>query len=243
MLSNRIDGITYLLGKVLRFGFFLLFIVSIFRHTDSLAGYSRDEVLLFFLTFNFIDVMTQVFFRGVYVFKHDIRLGSLDYTLIKPVNALFYSLSRMIDFLDTLFIIPITVFLIVLLVKMGIVFHFASLAAFAGFLTMSFLIIAGFHILSLAMTVWTSESENVIWMYRESMTLGRFPPEILSAKMISFFTYVIPIVVIVSFPTRALLGDIGLREFFIAVSVAAYFFAFSLFVWRQSMMKYASASS
>jgi len=40
-LSNRIDSAAYFAGKVVRFGFFLLLIISIFSFTDNLAGYTK----------------------------------------------------------------------------------------------------------------------------------------------------------------------------------------------------------
>src|SRR4030066_1755768 len=106
-LSSRVASATFLLGKLVRFRFFPLLIVSIFRFTKTMAGYTQYEVILFYLTFNLIDVFAQAFFRGIYLFKNDVMRGTFDYVLSKPVNALFYSMSRLTDILDIVFLVPI----------------------------------------------------------------------------------------------------------------------------------------
>src|SRR4030042_2305193 len=104
-LSNRIDSLCYFLGKIARFLLFLLLIISIFQFTETIAGYGMYEVILFFLTFNFIDIAAQFLFRGVYTFKHSIILGNFDYVLSKPVSALFYIMNKSVDILDLSFLL------------------------------------------------------------------------------------------------------------------------------------------
>ncbi len=119
-LSNRIDSSCYFAGKIIRFAFFLLLIFSIFKFTDTMAGYGKYEVILFFLTFNLMDTLAQAFFRGIYYFKNDVRKGNFDYVISKPVNPLFYSLARMTDILDIIFLLPIISLVIYTIFKLSI---------------------------------------------------------------------------------------------------------------------------
>src|ERR1043165_3187988 len=106
-MESFISSFGYLLGKLVRIGFFLFFLYSIFRHTDALAGYTLTEVALFFLTFNIVDIVAQLFFRGVYGIRSLIREGDFDYFLIQPANVLFRVAFNTVDFLDVLTIIPV----------------------------------------------------------------------------------------------------------------------------------------
>ncbi len=241
-LSNRVDSLSYLLGKLLRFGFFLVLIGSLFEHTPTLAGYTKAQTLIFFLTFNVVDVLTSAFFRGIYFFKGDVLRGAFDGVLTKPVNALFYSLSRLTDLLDFIFLIPI----IFLLVKNIVILPHLDITRIFSYLLLLFLgliIATSIHIFSAAISLRTAESDNVIWLYREVVALGRFPPEILSSKLQIIFTYFLPVIVIVAFPVQALFGTLPLWSFFVSIVLALLFFGFSLMLWKHSLKFYSSASS
>ena len=240
-LSNRIDSASYFFGKIVRFVFFYTFISSLFSFIPNLAGYSKDQALLFFLTFNLIDVLAQVFFRGIYSFKNDIKRGNFDFTLIKPINSLFLTLTRQTDLLDILFLVPIFVLLGQSIGRLSL--SFLAVVSYTELIGVSFLFILGIHILSAAIAMITVESENVIWIYREAMTVGRFPPEIFSGKIQFIFTYLIPIIVISGFPTKALLGQLSFVQFIGALVSGAIFFIFSVIMWQTAIKKYSSASS
>jgi len=111
-LSNRVNIVTYGIGKIIRFAFLLIFIFSLFRFTDTFAGYSHYQVILFFLTFNLIDTIAQALFRGIYTFKDDVRKGNFDYVLSKPIHPLFYALTKMTDIIDITLLIPLVALIV-----------------------------------------------------------------------------------------------------------------------------------
>jgi ABC-2 type transport system permease protein len=242
-LSNRIDSGAYFAGKAVRFGFFLILIISIFSFTDNLAGYTKYEVILFFLTFNLIDVMSQALFRGIYAFRFDIQRGNFDFVLSKPVNPLFYSLSRLTDILDIIFLAPIVVLIVYVMGKLPFppgptqVLHYVVLVL-AGMI-----MILGIHIIAAGITIWKLESENFIWLYREAMTIGRFPPEVYSPTIRSLFTFVIPVILAVAFPVKAVLLALDWKWTMFVLLYTSGFFGFSLIVWKISLKAYSSASS
>src|SRR5471030_363579 len=106
-MSNPVASVGYLFGKLFRLVFFIIFLMAIFRHTDRLAGYSLEESALFFLTFNAVDILAQLFFRGIYGIRALIREGDFDYFLIQPVNVLYRVAFNTVDFLDVLTVIPV----------------------------------------------------------------------------------------------------------------------------------------
>lgn len=242
-LSSRIDSSTYLLGKLIRFGFFLLLILSIFNHVDYLAGYTKYETLLFFLTFNLMDVLTQAFFRGIYFFRNDIRLGTFDFILLKPINTLFYSLTKLMDILDMFFLIPIISLIVFVIFKLELLITVWGIISYLIFIIFGLLIILGIHIISACVAILTQESENFILLYRESMTIGRFPPEVYSRPFQLIFTFIMPIIVVVSFPVKALLGTLSYFNIVLALIITLVFFGGSLFFWKTSLKHYGSASS
>src|SRR5580765_5407715 len=105
--ATPLSSAGYLLGKLVRLAFFLLFLVAIFQHTHALAGYTLEEAALFFLTFNMVDILAQLFFRGIYGIRALIRDGDFDYFLIQPVQVLYRVAFNTVDFLDVITIIPV----------------------------------------------------------------------------------------------------------------------------------------
>lgn len=242
-LSSRIDMATFFVGKIIRFCFVLIFIFSLFRFTDTLAGYSRYEVVLFFLTFNLVDVFAQAFFRGIYLFKDDIKSGNFDYVISKPVNPLFYSITRLTDILDMIYLVPIISIIIYTVTKLSVEVTVASVFFYMLFIIIGLVVALSFHIISACVNIWATESENFIWLYRDTLVIGRFPPEVFSFTLQFFFTFIIPVMIMVSFPTKVLLGILSWQQGLLAGLYASGFFIISLLLWKVSLKKYSSASS
>jgi ABC-2 type transport system permease protein len=204
--GHPLSSTGYLLGKILRLSFFLLFLSAIFKHTQSIAGYTLPEAALFFLTFNIIDILAQLLFRGIYSIRGLIREGDFDYFLIQPLNVLYRVSFNTVDFLDFVTVMPVLVVTFWVMRRIPGAFTVEHLLAYAGLCVNGLLIALAIHIAVAALAVWTQEMENTIWIYRDLMTLGRFPVDIYDSWMRSVLTFLIPIAVMTSFPAKAFLG-------------------------------------
>lgn len=242
ILASRIDSFSYLSGKILRFFFFLFLIQGIFQYTDTLVGYTKPQVILFFLTYNLIDVLAQAFFRGIYTLKHDVRKGNFDFFLMRPISPLFYSLTKLTDLLDFIFLIPIVYLTSQAIHNLGLLMPI-SLGMYIFFLFLGLIIVLSIHILTAALTIRTVESDHIIWLYRECMTLGRFPPEIFSSKVQFVFTFLIPVIIASGFPVKALFGQADLQMILMSILVTLLFFVMSIVFWKNNIKYYSSASS
>ncbi len=240
--SNRIDTFSYFLGKIIRFVFFLVFIIAIFNYTDRFAGYDKNEMILFYLTFNLLDTLAQAFFRGIYIFKNDVRTGNFDFLISKPINSLFYSLSRMVDILDIVLIVPLAI-LIAYYADLAQILTLSNLLFYLMFIVLGLLVAIGFHIISASFVILFIESESFIWLYRDLLAIGRFPPEAFSSIIQVIFTYVIPIFIITAFPAKALLGMLDFETVIFTLVYVFGFFTLSILIWNKSLKHYSSASS
>src|SRR5882724_7703276 len=173
--ESFISSFGYLLGKLVRISFFLFFLYSIFKHTNGLAGYTLPEAALFFLTFNIVDIVAQLFFRGIYGVRSLIREGDFDYFLIQPTNVLFRVAFHTVDFLDVITILPVFYITFYVIKKIPGGLNAARMLEY-GFLILNGMIIAfAIHVAVASLAVLTQELENTIWISRDLMTLGRFP--------------------------------------------------------------------
>lgn len=241
--ASPLSSVGYLLGKLMRVAFFLIFLAAIFQHTKALAGYSLEETALFFLTFNLVDILAQLFFRGIYGIRALIQEGDFDYFLIQPAHVLFRVSFNMVDFLDVVTGIPVLLITIYIMRRIPGALEPRHVAAYI-FLTLNGLLIAfAFHLAVAALAVLTQEMENTIWIYRDLMTLGRFPADIYSGSMRAVITFVIPIAVMTTFPAKAALGLLAGQWWVLAIFLSILSVVFGLSFWDYAVRQYTSVSS
>ncbi len=241
LLSNRFDALMFLIGKVLRFLFFLSLIWALFQDTSNFLGYDRWEFILIFLTFNVVDLMAQVLFRGVYFFPEQVIKGNFDFSLVKPMSSLFAALARL-DPLDTLFIAPIFGFTIYAIFQIPDL-TFVRVVSYVFFLIFGVAISTSFHVISAATTIHYPDNNGFIWAYREIFGLSRFPQETFPTMLRTVFTFVVPAFIIATYPVKVLLGRLSLPYALLGALYGIVFFGASLLLWRWSLKKYSSASS
>lgn len=241
VISQRLSLSVFLIGKILRFIFFFLFLFFILKGSGTLAGYSGTQVIFFFLTFNVIDVISQFLFREVYRFRPMIVNGDFDFVLVKPISALFRVLLGGADVIDLITIPPLIIATIYFgsLLKPGLV----EIILYLALLMNGFLIAAAFHIVVLSLAIITMEIDHMVMIYRDITSLGRLPVDIYKQPLQMFLTYLIPVGVMITLPAKAAMGVIapwGVVSAFVVGIISVFI---SLKFWNYALTKYTSASS
>lgn len=232
----------FLFAKILRFGTFTFFLVVLLSSTKVLAGYSLDQVILFFLSFNLLDIVSQLLFREVYRFRTAVVSGNFDFYLIKPLNPLFRSLFTGADLLDFITLIPLLFAVAYFINKLQVV-GMLNLVGYLLMLLVGFLIALSFHILVLSLGILTTEVDNAIFIYRDLVGMGRVPVDIYMEPIRGLITFIIPVGIMMTFPSKALMGLLSLTSVVYAIFFAIFLFYFSLRAWRFALKRYSSASS
>lgn len=240
--QSRFGAIVFLIGKFLRFGFFLLFLVLLVAKTKGIAGYSFWQVLFFFATFNLLDSIPQFLWREVYRFRTYVMRGFFDYIITKPVSPLFRCLFGGSDMLD-LFILVISIFFVI---YTGIHIDgvtFGRVLLYILLILNTLVISISFHIFVLAIGILTTEVDNAIMLYRDLTQMGRVPINVYQEPIRGILTFVIPVGIMMTFPAKALMGFLSFWNIIVAGIFACLFFGLSILLWRFSLRRYASVSS
>lgn len=241
VFNQRIALSIFLIGKLLRFFFFFGFIVFLLKGTKSLAGYNLTQTLLFFLTFNLIDTVSQFLFREVYRFRPLIISGGFDLVLSKPISALFRSLMGGADVIDLITIVPLTIatFFVAHLLNPS----FLQSVFYILLLINGLIIAAAFHIFVLGLGIVSFEIDHTIMIYRDLFNLGRFPIDIYKEPLRSIITFLIPIGMMVSFPAKAIMGLMNPIGILWSLAFGILILLLSFKFWNFALKKYSSASS
>lgn len=241
-LASRFGAILFILGKLIRFAFFLVFLSLLAAKTKTIAGYSLWQIIFFFATFNLIDSLTQFFLREVYRFRSYVVSGNFDLILSKPISPLFRSLFGASDFLDMPMLVLSVGFLFLAGSNLGS-FSFFNIVIFILLIFNALLLACAFHILVLSIGILTTEVDNTIMLYRDITQMGRLPVDIYKAPVGSLITFVIPIGVMMTFPAKALMGILNIEFILAAFLVGFLFLLASIRLWKFSLTQYSSASS
>lgn len=236
---HKAGVILFTFGKLLRFGMFFLFVYLMLSKTGVLAGYSLEQTIIFFLTYNIIDSTSQLLFREVYRFRQLVISGELDSILVKPYHPFLKILVGGVDILDA--------FISLLYIGIAIYFIF-QLPTFSGihlilYLALIFnaLIIAtSFHILVLSLGILTTEVDHTIMIYRDMTRLGTFPIDIYQQPIRFFFTFVVPIGIMISIPVKSLLNLLTFNWYVISFGFSLITLFLSLKLWDYALKKYQS---
>ena len=242
-LATRFSSILFLIGKTARFVFFLVFLFSLVNKTGGLAGYIKEQVIIFFLMYNLVDISTQFFFRGVYFFRQKVVSGEFDFYLAKPMNPLFRIMAGYTDFLDLVTLAALAVYGAWFAGQSSIRPDPMTAILLLIMLAVSFLIALAIHIIVVAIGVITTEVDHSIMVYRDLTSMARVPLEVYSQPVRIFLTYLIPIGFMITAPAKTLLGLLTPPTFLFSLLLASCFLFLSLRLWRYALSQYSSASS
>jgi ABC-2 type transport system permease protein len=242
VLTNRPLMVVFLSGKIIRIVMFFVFLTLIFRGPVNVFGYSGDQILLFYLSFNLIDTTTQLLFREVYRFRPLVISGNFDFVLAKPISPLIRVLLGGADVMDLIILCLLVIFTAwfgFTHITANIFFWLLYLALFVNAVLLS----AAFHIFVLGLGIITLSVDHLVMIYRDLTSMLRIPVDVYTEPLRSLITFVLPLGIMFTFPPKALLGLLSWQMILISFLLSVFYLYLSVQVWRYSLHHYQSASS
>ncbi len=226
----------------------LIFIKVIYSNVQTVAGYSYNEMLLFF----FVSQMTYyanwiVTIRNLNDLIPDVNKGNLDMVLIKPVPSLYFMMTRTISLVSIITdAIPPT-----LAIVFSINWHVLSIAPFElliGIIVWIFGLITlhTFQIIAALPVFWFGESQNILDLASTTAAASgtMIPLEGYSENLRKLLGTIIPVLIAGGFTTSILLSKSNPMILFTWALVVALI---SIYVrglaWKFALKHYTSASS
>jgi ABC-2 type transport system permease protein len=223
--------------------FFLLILLVVYSRTKEVAGWNRGEAFVLAATCFLMNAMAMALTMSLMEIPQQVRQGTLDFVLTKPVNSQFWVSTRKFNF-DQMgtFIAGIA------MVFVGVAQSGASpnLGQFAGYVVLLFaslVIFYSFNLCLMTLGVWWVRVDN-LWVLGETMLqVARFPIDIFGGQIGRVLTYVVPLAFLATVPARQLVHGLDVRMVVLGVVWAGFALIFSAFFWRFALRSYASASS
>lgn len=235
----------------------------IYSNVDSINDWTREEYFAFMATGMLINAIVESFFMpNCANFSELIRTGNLDFALLKPIDTQFLISFEKVDIanLNQILLaggllgyslhqmqVPLTVY--------NVAMYFILIAAGVAFFYSLMIILA-------STSIWFGRNQGLydFWFYitvfarypREiygSQSDGRTPSEFsewAAGDVLQFaFSYIVPILLVVTVPARVLLSKPLDPNWLVSVAIIAPLLALTVSraVFHWSLKSYRSASS
>jgi len=243
-LAYRADTAINIALSLMWLGWELLSLGIIFSNTDTLGGWGPGELLALLGVWRLVNtLLAAIIWPNTERFNRSIRDGSLDYTLLMPVNSLvLVSLSRIVIW--RVWDIVLAVVLIVAgLITSGAGVAPLNLLTFLVLVGSGTIVIYSLWIVLIAFTFWFVKFDNNVTILQALMDAGRYPATVYPPWLRMLITFVIPVAVATTVPLQALRGELLWWQVLLFLGVGAASTQVARFVWRSGVRRYSGASS
>ncbi|HEY5730152.1 MAG TPA: ABC-2 family transporter protein [Anaerolineales bacterium] len=243
-LAYRADTVVNILLNIMWLGWELLGLSIIFSNTETLGGWGFGELIALLGVFRLVNtMMMSLIWPNTEKFNQSIRDGSMDYTILQPVNSMFLvTFSRISVWRIWDLLLAIT--LIVVGVNMaGDVATPFSILNFVLLTISGTIVIYSLWIVLIAFTFYFTKFDNNVTILQALLDAGRYPVTVYPVWLKIIVTYLIPIAVATTIPLQALRQDLGQWQVLMFVGIGIVSFLIASKVWKEGLKRYSGASS
>jgi viologen exporter family transport system permease protein len=248
-LAFRANFLAKLTVEVLWLVLLLVFYNAVFRHTSSIENWNEAQFLCFLGCYYALEGVIETFFlENCGEFADLVRTGNLDLYLLKPIDEQFLITCRKIDWSTVPNILLGAAVAITGLWRMD---DWQFDPVWAGLFAILFVcgvaMAYSFLLILMSTAVWLVRNQSLMELWWLFTTLMRYPRDIYVGRLASpvgwFFSFVVPVLLVVYVPARALLKTVTWD--FVAVTLVATV----VLLWlgrkffRRALQSYRSASS
>lgn len=240
----RGDFIMWALVEFFWMGANVLLVSVIYDHTDSIAGWSKYEMLLLVGTTQLIQRLLMAFFwSNLFEMGRNVRSGHFDFFLAQPGSPLFMVSTRKFD-LDGLVNVPVALAIV------GYAAHqlqlspsFAQLGAYAFFVVCGLVIHYSLLLGIISLVFWLQSAKGIEGGYFGLTEFSRMPREALRGASALFFVYLLPVIVVSNVPSRVLVHGFEPSQAAWLLGVTVFWLVVAVSIFHAGLRRYASASS
>ncbi len=218
-------------------------VVVIYDNAETVAGWARGPAFVLSGTAFLASAFGYLFFPSLIEIPEQVRRGTLDFVLTKPVDSQFWVSFRMIELSN----------LGVVIGSAGMVGYGVSTASYVptieNWIAYSICLAAAVALLYalrlglMTLAIWFVRVDN-LWVLEESTEqIARNPVEIFGPPARQILTHILPVALLGTIPARQLVGPVLPWEVGLSVAWAALGLFLTRRFWKFAIVRYSSASS
>lgn len=216
----------------------------VFSKTDNLAGWTPAELLAVVGVYFLVGGITQLVVQpSLSRFMEDVRQGTLDFTLTKPVDAQGLVSIRRIEPWKLIDVAIGVAVLAVALARLGGSIGWDDAAAFALVLLAGVVIVYSFLLILVTFAFWFVRLDNILVIFQSMYEAGRWPITIYPTWLRGALTFIVPIGFAITVPAEALTGRLTLQLVAGALALAVALPLAARWFWKFGLRHYSGASA
>ena len=243
-LQYRTNLAVQLVQSFVGLGTALLGLGVVFSKTDSLAGWRPAELLAIVGVYTLVSGISELVVRpSLARFMEDIRLGNLDFTLTKPVDAQMLVSMRQVEVWKLIDVVVGLVVLGVAIVQLGAAVGPVQALAFAVALLAGMTIIFSFLMILATCAFWWIRLDNILNIFQSMYEAGRWPIAIYPPWLRAILTFLVPIGFAITVPAEGLVGRMSITTLATALALAVVLPLIARWFWLIGVRHYSGASA
>jgi ABC-2 type transport system permease protein len=218
-------------------------VLVLFNYTTVLNGWDLGAMLVllgcFYLVQGFGELVLQPSFEK---FMEHVRLGTLDFALLKPASAQFLVTLRNFQVVQ---LAQMGLGVVVTIVGLGRISTLGPVEAlsFGVALLCGFVLIYALLLALSTFAFWFVRIDNLMAIYYSFFDAGRFPVDIYPGWLRVTLSTAVPVGVAVTLPAQAISGRLDISGLALLVVGSVMAFVLSSWFWRIGLRSYTGASA
>jgi ABC-2 type transport system permease protein len=243
-VQYRADFLVHVFQSLFDLGTGLAGLALVFSYTDSVGGWGPDELLALLGVYTLVGgAVNVVIAPSMNRLIEAIRLGDLDFTLLKPEDAQLLASMQQFEVWKLVDVALGLALLGAAALRIGTALGPQRAASFAITLLAGGVIVYSFWLILASSAFWFVRVINVLWLFRDLYQAGRWPVSIYPPWLRVALTFIVPVAFAVTVPAQALTGRLTYRALLGIVALAAALLAFSRWLWKNGLRNYTGASA
>lgn len=243
-LQYRVNFVLEMVQALLQIGTALVVLGIVFSHTDTLAGWTRPQLLAVLGVYTLVrGMLNMVVQPNMERIVAEIREGKLDHALIKPADAQAIVSVREVRFWQIADVLVGFVVLVVAWVQLSDDISVADIGAFAVMLVVGFVSLYCFWLMLASSAFWLVRIDEIQELFFGLYRAGQYPVGIYPGWLRVGLTFVVPLAFAVTVPAEAATARLTWGAVFVAVGATAVLMVLSRWCWRRGVRRYGGASS
>ncbi|MBI5029406.1 MAG: ABC-2 family transporter protein [Chloroflexi bacterium] len=236
-LSNAFMSVFWLVWGIVGVSIFFL-------HRDKMGDWTFPEVLMVVGLYTFFNGVMESFLRpNIGAVIEQVRDGTFDFVLVKPLNSQFLASLRNIVVWRLVDVIIGLGVIVYALGQLRVVPTLAQIGFFIIMVLSAIIMVYSIWLVMVSFAFWFVRIDNITEVFYAFYEAGRYPVTIYQGVVRVLLTFVVPIAFVTTFPAAALLGRIDQTMTLIGFGMAIGLFIFSNRFWNFALRYYSSASS
>ena len=216
----------------------------VFSHTSELSGWKLEQAMVLLGVYYLVQGIVQTALSpSLNEVVTEVRRGTFDYVLLKPVPSLLLSSTRRFVVWHVADIILGGTVIAIGLIRLEAQITFGVAAVFAAVMVGGVAIVFSIWLALTTLVFWFVRVENITMIFQLFFDTGRYPVEVYPFWLRQLLTFVFPVAFITTVPAQTITGREPLVALWIAPIIGVIALLAAARFWRIGLSRYTSASS